>query len=140
MHNYEWEEYHRIREKQLYIPYNMPYDRNHPSISANNNYHLVLYKGIKIVSVVQIELLNETEAALRNLATDDPYKKFGYGAYLVQIVERWVKLQERKVIKLHANLKAENFYRKLGYINMPFEDPQLHEFFISLTVNLGKVL
>ncbi len=104
MHDNEWVEYHRIREEQIFTPRQIVYDRNHPTISADNNYHFVLYKGIIIVSVAQIELLNTTEAALRSFATDTPYKKLGYGTYLMQMLEKWVKQQDRKVIKIHANL------------------------------------
>jgi len=104
MHDNEWVEYRRIREEQIFIPIQIIYDRNHPTILADNNYHFVLYKGIIIVSIAQIELLNTTEAALRSFATDTPYKKLGYGTYLMQILEKWVKQQGRKVIKIHTNL------------------------------------
>ncbi|HQS83553.1 MAG: hypothetical protein B7Y25_01930 [Alphaproteobacteria bacterium 16-39-46] len=132
----EWEAYHRIREKQIFEPISVPYDRHHPSLSQKNHFHFVLYKGSTIVSVAHIEFLNRTEAALRSLATDESYKKQGYGSHMVKLLEKWIKHQGRSFLKMHARLSSENFYRRLGYIEMPFEDPCIQKEY----VNLGKVL
>ena len=91
MHDDEWKNYHRIREEQIYKPIGVTYNRNHPSITAANNYHFVLYKGRKIVSVAQVELLNNAEVALRSLATDEPYKRQGCATYMLKFLEKWVK-------------------------------------------------
>ena len=128
MHDNEWTTYHRIREKQIFSPINVDYDRNHPSITAENNYHLVLYKGTNIVAVAHIELLKDgVTIALRSLATDDPYKQQGCGSYIMKILETWGKYQERQYIKMHARLSSEQFYRKLGYIDMKFDDPSIQQ-------------
>lgn len=132
----EWEAYHRIRDEQMFTPYGIIYDRNHPSITAQNNAHIVMYKGADIVSVAQVEWMNEEQAALRSLGTDKPFQNHGYGAYLLKSVERWVRQQGRKEILLHAVLSAEHFYRKLGYRDVVFDDPCL----IPVYKDLGKTL
>ena len=132
----EWESYHRIRREQIFVPFNIIYDENHPTLTAENHFHFVLYKGSKIVSVTHVELLNQMQAAIRSLATDEPYKRNGYGGYIMQLVEKWIKTQGRNIIKLHANPNAENFYRKLGYVDMEFDDASISKEIIDL----GKIL
>jgi len=46
------------------------------------------------------------------------------------------KYNGQKFIKMHARLSAEQFYRKLGYVDMPFDDPSIQKEYI----NLGKEL
>lgn len=132
----EWEHYHRIRKEQIFDPIHVIYDPHHPSLRMENHFHFVLYKGTTIVSVAHVELLNETEGALRSLATDEPFKNLGYGSHLLKLLEKWVTSKGRSIFKLHSNLRAESFYRKFGYGDMPFEDPSLNPQF----VNLGKEL
>jgi GrpB-like predicted nucleotidyltransferase (UPF0157 family)/GNAT superfamily N-acetyltransferase len=135
-HHDEWDNYHRIRKEQIFDPINVTYDPHHPSLTMETHYHFVLYRGTTIVSVAHVELLNETEAALRSLATDEPFKNKGNGSYLMKLIEKWLKSQGRTIFKLHSNLRAESFYRKLGYGDMSFDDPCINPEF----VNLGKEL
>jgi GrpB-like predicted nucleotidyltransferase (UPF0157 family)/N-acetylglutamate synthase-like GNAT family acetyltransferase len=132
----EWKEYHRILREQIFAPINIIYDESHPHITAENHYHFVLYKKKEIVSVVHVEFLNKTEAAIRSLATDEPHKRNGHGTYIMNIVEKWIKIQGRNIIKIHANPSAEEFYRKLGYAEMEFDDVSI----LKETIDLGKIL
>jgi GrpB-like predicted nucleotidyltransferase (UPF0157 family)/N-acetylglutamate synthase-like GNAT family acetyltransferase len=135
-HYAEWEAYHRIKEAEIFNPSNIVYDRNHITLTHSNHYHFVMYKGVKIVCVAHIEFLNESEVALRTIATDEPYKRQGYGAYMLKFLERWILTKKVSVIKLHAALNAEKFYRKLGYTEMEFDDPSI----LSRKIDMGKVL
>ena len=135
-HYAEWEAYHRIRSDQIFNPIHVVYDHNHPTLTAENHYHFVLYKGTDIVTVAHLEFLNDHEATFRSLATDKHYKKNGYGSYMMNFLERWVKQQQRQVIKIHAYLHAEGFYKNRGYTAMPFGDVCINSEF----VNLGKIL
>ncbi|MGD0465894.1 MAG: bifunctional GrpB family protein/GNAT family N-acetyltransferase [Gammaproteobacteria bacterium] len=133
MHDNEWATYHRIREEQIFNTINTAYDRNHSSITAENNYHFILYKGINIVAVAHVELLQDgITIALRSLATDSQYKKQGCGRYIMQTLEKLGKYQKQQFIKMHARLSAEQFYRKLGYVDMPFDDPSIQKEYIDL--------
>ncbi|MCC8377371.1 MAG: GNAT family N-acetyltransferase [Rickettsia endosymbiont of Graphium doson] len=134
-HDKEWQEYHRIRAEQIFDPINVEYDSNHPSITANH-YHFVLYKAKEIVATAHIEFLNETQAALRSLAVDKPSQNKGFGKYMMQLLEKWLKDQNIKILKMHARISAEAFYRKLGYIDMEFNDISIQKNYIDL----GKML
>jgi len=135
-HFKEWEEYHRIRKGQIFEPLNIAYDQNHLTLKDPSHFHFVLLKGADILSVAHLEIMSETDVALRSLATDEPYKKQGFGRAMMELLERWLKLRGIKILKIHASLRAEEFYRKLGYDNMPFNDPSISK----EVVNLGKVL
>lgn len=135
-HYLEWQEYHRIRIEQIFTPINVVYDENHPSLILDNHYHFVLYKGVKVICGAHVEFLNETQAAIRSLATDEPHKKNGYGSYMMRMIEKWIKSQGRNIIKLHANPNAEKFYCKLGYVEMEFDDVSIS----TETIDLGKIL
>ncbi len=132
----ELEAYHRIRREQTFAPLNIIYDENHPSLTSENNYHFVLYKGTKIVCVAHIKFLNKNEAKIRTISTDEPYKKNGYGSYIMNMLEKWIKFQGRNIIKLHAAPEAEHFYRSLGFIDMEFDDVSISKDIIDL----GKML
>lgn len=111
MHDREWAEYHRIREEQIFKPIKVVYDRKHPSITAENNFHFVLYKGTQIVCVALVEFLGEPQdgnqnenqnqqiAVLRSLATDEPYKGQGYDMQMIKLLEQWLKKQGKQIIK-----------------------------------------
>jgi GNAT superfamily N-acetyltransferase len=131
-HYAEWEAYHRIREEQIFKPINLAYDRNHPTLKLDNHFHFVFYKGVEIVSVAYVEFLNDSDASLRTIATDEPYKNQGFAKKLVHLLERWIKYQGRIAVKVHASLRSEGFYRKLGYSEMPFDDESISKDIIYL--------
>ena len=93
-HYQEWEAYHRIKEEQIFNPRKMPYDRGHPSLLAKNHYHLILYKGVHIVSIAHVELLNDQEAELKSLATDTPYKGQSYETFMLSQLKKWDHLKK----------------------------------------------
>lgn len=136
MHEGEWREYHRIRKEQIFDPIEVEYDKKHPTVTAKNHFHFVLYKGTEIVSCGHIELLNEDEAALRTLSTDEKVKGKGYGGHLLDLLEKWVSHQRRKVIKLHANTPYVSFYQKRGYQEMSFDDECIHDDYVDLGKDL----
>lgn len=135
-HPKDWEAYHRIREDQIFSPKAVKYNRSHPTISAKNHHHFVLYADKVIVSVAHAEFLNESEVALRSIATDGLYQNKGYGHELMLSLEKWLREQGTKVIKAHVNRNAEGFYRKLGYAEMMFDDISISED----TIDMGKRL
>ncbi len=136
-HYKEWDEYHRIRAEQVFEPRGIIYDRNHPCVTAENNYHMVLYKGTKIVSTAHVELLSKSLAVLRTLGTDEIHKRQGYGTYLMKWVEKWIRSKGRNIVKLHSRYSAVEFYSNIGYVEMDFsEDEPLNQDL----VDMGKVL
>lgn len=138
MHHNEWENYHRIKNEQIFKPVNITYDPNHPSFSNPNHYHFCLYLGSKVIAIAHIEILGKKSAALRPFAVDTPFQKKGYGKFFLSFLERWLTSKEVKTIHLHANVKAIPFYQKKGYVFMPFND--LDPGLPSKSKDMGKLL
>ncbi len=135
-HYLELQEYHRIRREQIFAPIKVVYDENHPSLTLDNHFHFILYKGTKIICVAHVEFLNDRQAAIRSLATDEPHKRNGYGTHMMKLLERWIKSKGYDIIRIHAALRAEHFYRKLGYTDMDFDDVSISKEIIDL----GKMI
>lgn len=138
-HHEEWEAYHRIRKDQIFDLMKVQYDPNHPTITDSNHFHFVLYKGVKIIGVAHLEFLSLTEAALRPFAIDVPYQNQGVGAKFLVLLENWLKLKDKTILRLHANAKAKSFYERLGYEVMPFHEDNPAVSVIK-TIDMGKWL
>lgn len=136
-HIYEWNEYHRIKIEEIFsnLP-NIKYDYNHPHLTEENHYHFVFYKGATIVSIAHMEDLGCNKWGLRAIATDKKYQNKGYGSQLLQLLEAWCKSRNGKIIYTHAELKAENFYLKLNYLHMKWNDKSISD----STVDMAKTL
>lgn len=137
-HHAEWEAYHRIRKEQIFDLTKIQYDPHHPTITDPDHFHFVLYKGTKIIGVAHLEFLAVNEAALRPFAIDAPYQNQGIGTKFLVLLEKWLKLRGKTVIRLHANKRAQTFYERSGYKVMTFHGykPSLS----SSTIDMGKEL
>jgi N-acetylglutamate synthase-like GNAT family acetyltransferase len=85
--------------------------------------HLVLYLGVQIIGIAQIEFKNSDLCVLRTLAIDFTLQHQGYGTHLLQLLEKWIKTKHIKMIYLNTDTHTIPFYKKLGYHETTFEDP-----------------
>lgn len=46
---------------------------------------------------------------------------------MMALLEKWLKRQNIQILKMHSRRSAEPFYRKLGHMEMPFDDPSIQE-------------
>jgi GrpB-like predicted nucleotidyltransferase (UPF0157 family)/GNAT superfamily N-acetyltransferase len=129
----EWQEYHRIKVEEIFsrLP-NIVYDYNHPDLINENHYHFILCKAATVVSVGHMEDLGHGKWALRALATDSKQQGNGYGKAMLENLEKWCKLRGGSIIHVHSAPEAETFYRKLGYIDTPWDDRSIDENAIDL--------
>ncbi len=86
--------------------------------------HLVLYQGSEIIGYAHIQFWLDNRAAIRIIATDESVRHKGLGGQFLSLLEKWLKF--KGVISLHAKASSEalQFYKKHGYIEMPFNDPE----------------
>lgn len=136
-HRIEWEEYHRIKIEEIFsqLPH-IVYDYKHPHLKNKNHFHFILCKGVKVVSIGHIEKLDDEKWGLRGLATDRQYQGNGYGKVILNQIEKWCKSQGGRIIHVHSAPKAEAFYRKLGYSDMPWNDKSIDK----NAIDIGKEL
>ena len=85
--------------------------------------HLILYQGVEMIGYAHIQLWPDHRAALRIFVIDEPYRHHGFGSQFLQLCERWLKKQDIRSLHDEARSDAVIFYRKNGYVEMPFEDP-----------------
>jgi hypothetical protein len=60
---------------------------------------------------------------VRPYPPDESYRQQGLGSQFLQLCELWLKKQGIQSLQDEARPDAVKFYRKNGYVEMPFEDP-----------------
>lgn len=121
-HYAEWEVAKQLRNKYFFDPLSIsdPYTWtfDHPEHA-----HLVLYQGVEIIGYAHIQFWPNHRAALRIIVIDDHYRYHGSGSYFLNLCEQWLKKQGVKSLHDEARPDVVNFYRKNGFVEMPFNDP-----------------
>lgn len=136
-HHQEWEDYHRIRKTEILDPLGVMYDANHPSMTSSTAQHFILCCGVDVRTVAHIDILNQSQAALRALATDKRFQSQGYASALLVLIEKWLKKQGIHTLHTHSHIHAKTFYEKQGFTEMPGVYPSS---FQAPYIDLGKVL
>lgn len=118
----EWKVAKQLRQKYFFDPLSIddPYTW---TFEHNEHIHLVLYQGKDIIGYAHMQLWPHHRAALRIIVIDEPYRNHGLGSHFLQLCEEWLKKQGVRSLHDEARPDAVKFYRKNGYIEMPFEDP-----------------
>jgi GNAT superfamily N-acetyltransferase len=60
---------------------------------------------------------------MRIIVIDEGYRKLGMGSELLGLTERWLRQHGYRKLVVQSSPEAYPFYRKHGYVEMPFEDP-----------------
>lgn len=118
--NQEWRQYHKIRKELIFDVLGVEYNPGHPTLSDSNHKHIVLIKDTHIVGVIHLEFLSDDHVAIRPFAIDKPYQNQGLGSAFYKLIEKWLKQKGVKLVQLHANSEALNFYMHLGFEEMEF--------------------
>lgn len=125
-HDAEWKVARRLRQRYFFdkVPISDPYEWtfNHP-----DHVHFVLVKGVEFIGYAHIQLWPESRAALRIVVVEEGQRNQGYGGQFLKWMESWLQWKGYKSIHMESSPDAVKFYRDLGYINMPFNDPDGHE-------------
>ncbi len=86
--------------------------------------HWLLYEGDRVVGYAHVQIWPDDRAALRIIVIDEQMRGQGKGKYLMDYCERELKEQGVKLLQTEASPNAYPFYKKLGYIEMPFNNPE----------------
>jgi GrpB-like predicted nucleotidyltransferase (UPF0157 family) len=121
-HYEEWEAAKIFRQKYFFnkVSISDPYTWtfNHPE-----HVHLVLYHGTKIIGYAHLQLWPEFQSAIRILVIDQLYRNQNFGGQFLALCEKWLKTKNYKSLHTESSPIAYAFYKKNGYIEMPFNDP-----------------
>ncbi len=134
----EWEAARHFRQKYFFdrVPVVDPYTW---TFKNDQHVHFILYKGIKIIGYVHIQLWPENRAALRIIVIDEPYRNGGIGGDFLKLCERWLFHQGVKKFQIQSSPEAYKFYCDHEYIQMPFNDPDGYEG-DPRDIEIGKIL
>lgn len=121
-HYAEWEAAKLLRNKYFFDPLSIsdPYTW---TFDHQEHAHLILYQGVDIVGYAHIQFWPDKKAALRIFVIDEKDQQQGLGSQFLQFCEHWLKRQGIKSLHDEARPNVVGFYRKNGYVEMPFEDP-----------------
>lgn len=108
---------HFFDERSFQDPYRWTFD--HPDHS-----HFLLYRDEEIVGYIHIQHWPDHRAAIRIIVIDQKIRSLGLGKHLLASCEQTLKKQGVKVLHTESTPSAHLFYKKLGYIEMPFNDPE----------------
>ncbi len=118
-HHQEWADYYRICKTEILDPLGIAYDTNHPSITSCTAQHFILCDGITTRSIGHIDVLGQSWAALRAVATDSGFQNQGYGWEMLTLIEKWLKKQGILSLHTHSLVDAQWFYKKRGFSELP---------------------
>jgi GrpB-like predicted nucleotidyltransferase (UPF0157 family)/GNAT superfamily N-acetyltransferase len=93
------------------------------TLDQKDHLHWLLYAGEKVIGYAHVQIWPEHRAALRIIVIDQQLRLRGMGKYLMDCCEEMLKKQGVRVLQTEASPSAYLFYQKLGYIEMPFNNP-----------------
>lgn len=93
------------------------------ALDRKDHLHWLLYDRFEVIGYAHVQLWPNDRAALRIIVIDEQKRGQGMGTCLIDHIER--ELRQRGVLRLQteASPSAVLFYEKLGYIEMPFDNP-----------------
>jgi GrpB-like predicted nucleotidyltransferase (UPF0157 family)/GNAT superfamily N-acetyltransferase len=136
--NTEWAAAQHFRNTYFFGPHGIedPYTW---TFNHEEHAHLVLYQGTEIVAYAHIQFWPDKRAAIRIIATDENKRNQNSGSQFLALIEKWLKSLGVKSIHAESRQSSLRFYLKNGYTNMPFDDPENHEYDPN-DVPVGKLL
>lgn len=120
----EWSAVRHLRQKYFFKSKEDPYTW---TFEHKDHIHFVIYKNAEIIGYAHLQLWLEHRAALRIIVIDECYRKLGFGSRFLRLCERWLHHQGFKQLLIQSSQEAYHFYRKHGYTEMPFNDPDGYE-------------
>ena len=120
----EWEAVHFFRKQYFFKSNADPYTW---TFTHQDHIHFVFYKNAEIIGYAHLQLWPENRAALRIIVMDERHRKLGLGSQFLRLCERWLYHQGFKKLLIQSSPEAYQFYRRHGYTEMPFNDPDGYE-------------
>lgn len=82
-----------------------------------------MHKNGTVIGYAHVQIWPEHRAALRIIVIDEQRRGNGMGKYLMGCCEEELKKKDITLLQTEASPNAYLFYKKLGYIEMPFNNP-----------------
>lgn len=118
----EWNAAKHFRQKYFFGKVNIS-DPYHWTFNHPDHVHFMLYQGVEMIGYAHIILWPEARAAMRIIVIDESKRNNNFGGQFLALCEKWLKSKSYNSIHAEASPAALAFYKKNGYIEMPFNDP-----------------
>jgi len=132
-------EWSAVRHLRLHYFFKAKEDPYTWTFNHKDHIHFVFYKNAEIIGYAHLQLWPEHRAALRIIAIEEGYRNLGLGSQFLKLCERWLNHQGFKKLLIQSSPKAYKFYSSLGYVQMPFNDPDGYET-DAQDIEIGKFL
>jgi ribosomal protein S18 acetylase RimI-like enzyme len=93
------------------------------ALERKDQLHWLLYDNDRVIGYVHVQIWPNQRAALRIIVIDEQARGRGMGKYLMDSCEQALKQQGIILLQTEASPSAYLFYKKLGYMEMPFNNP-----------------
>lgn len=93
------------------------------TLDQKDHLHWLLYDNEKVIGYAQVQIWPNHRAALRIIVIHETMRGTGMGKYLMEYCERILKEKGIALLQTEAAPDAYLFYEKLGYKEMPFNNP-----------------
>ncbi len=123
---------HFFDSRSLQDPYVWTFNRG-------GHAHFALYQDDRMIGYAHIQYWPGSRAALRIIVVDEKQRNKGYGSYLLNCCEQILKEEGIKILHTESSPDAVEFYKRFGYSEMPFDDPDKFSS-DKRDIPLGKVL
>ena len=93
------------------------------ALDQKDHLHWLLYDGDEVIGYAHVQIWPDHRAALRIIVINEQRRGQGMGKYLMDHCEQELKQRGATILQTEASPNACLFYKKLGYIEMPFNNP-----------------
>jgi len=93
------------------------------ALEKKDHLHWLLYENGKVIGYAHVQIWPNHRAALRIIVINEQVRGQGMGKHLMDFCEQALKQQGITLLQTEASPNAHLFYKRLGYIEMPFNNP-----------------
>lgn len=93
------------------------------TLDKKDHLHWLLYDGDEVIGYAHVQMWPDHRAALRIIVIDEQRRGQGMGKCLMDHCEKKLKQLGVTLFQTEASPNAYLFYKKLGYTEMPFNNP-----------------
>lgn len=127
-----------MRDDYFFKPKNTK-DTHTWTLHHSDHRYFVLWGAARIVRYAHVQLWPKQRAALRMIVIDESCRNRSLGGKFLALCEEWLKKKGYLNLHTESSPTVIGFYRKNGYVDMPFNDPDGHES-DALNIPVGKLL
>ena len=126
MNKKDWDTAKYFRDKYFFTPHGI-HDPYTWTFNHKEHIHFLLCKDTESIGYAHIQLWPQNRAAIRIIAIEEEERNKNAGSIFLSLCEQWIKNLGFVASHAESRKASLNFYKKNGYSEMPFNDPDGYE-------------